>query len=432
MAPQKRADVLRAAEAVIRRRAPEIRAMIAAEIGATAYWQDFNLDVAIGHLQAAADLVQHLAPKIYDEGRERQIVTRQAVGVCLAIAPWNAPFVLAMRAVAYALACGNAVVLKASEMCPATHLLVADVLAEAGLPEGVLQVITHAPEEAAPIVTALIEHEAVRRVNFTGSTRVGRLVAGLAARQLKRCLLELGGKDAMVVLEDADLEAAADAAAYGGFLNQGQVCMSTQRVVVMEKVADAFVAKLVERAGQLSAGDPAQHALGPLVNELAASRVEQSLRAALGAGAQLLTGGVRRGTYIEATVLDHVTPGMAIYGEECFGPIISVCRAQTEAEAISIVNDTRYGLTAAVFGRNVEHAMKVAAELETGMCHINGPTINDRPDMPVGGMKDSGYGRFGGASCLDEFTELRWFSQSDAPRSKNFAAWASAPPARPE
>jgi acyl-CoA reductase-like NAD-dependent aldehyde dehydrogenase len=339
------------------------------------------------------------------------LAVRQPAGVCVGIAPWNAPVILGTRAVAMPLACGNTVVLKASELCPATHQLIGATLIEAGVPDGVINVVTNAPEDAAAVVHALIEHPAVKRINFTGSTRVGKIVAEAAARVLKPVLLELGGKAPLVVLDDADIDAAVDAAAFGAFMNQGQICMSTERIIVDEKIADEFVAKLVAKAKALPAGDPRGHVvLGSLISQQAADRVEELIADAVAKGGKLVAGGTRDGTIMAATLVDHVTPSMRIYSEESFGPAKSIIRTSGVEEAIRVANDTEYGLSSAVFGRDITRALAVARRIDAGICHINGPTLNDEPQMPFGGMKGSGYGRFGGKAGIAEFTDLRWIT----------------------
>jgi len=332
----------------------------------------------------------------------------------LGIAPWNAPIILAVRAVAMPLACGNTVVLKASELCPATHRLVGEVLRDAGLPAGALNVVTNAPDDASKVVEALIAHPAVKRINFTGSTRVGRIVAEQAARHLKPVLLELGGKAPLLVLDDADLDQAVNAAAFGSFMHQGQICMSTERIVVDETVADDFVRRFAAKASSLPAGDPRGHVvLGSIIDREPAERVEALVKDAVAKGARLVAGGRREGTIMDATVLDHVTPAMRIYAEESFGPVVCVIRAKGVDDAVRIANDTEYGLSAAVFGRDIGRALEVAKRIESGMCHINGPTVSDEAQMPFGGVKASGYGRFGGKAAIDEFTDLRWITIED-------------------
>jgi len=336
---------------------------------------------------------------------------RQPVGVVLGMAPWNAPVILGVRAIAAPLACGNTVILRSSEVCPATHRLIVQTLNDAGFPKGVVNVIANAPEDAPKIVAALIAHPAVKRINFTGSSRVGKIIAKLAAEHLKPVLLELGGKAPLIVLDDADLDAAVDAAIFGAFANQGQICMSTERLIVDETVADAFVAKFAKRAAALPAGDPRGHVvLGALVSLEAAEKMDELIADATAKGAKVVAGGKRAGAIVEATIVDHVRPGMRMYGEESFGPVKPVIRVKDQEEAIRVANDTEYGLSSAVFSRDVQRALGVAKRLETGICHINGPTVHDEGQMPFGGVKASGYGRFGGKAVIAEFTELRWIT----------------------
>jgi acyl-CoA reductase-like NAD-dependent aldehyde dehydrogenase len=370
-------------------------------------------------LREAAAMTTRIGGEVIPSDRPglMAMAIRQPVGVVLGIAPWNAPVILGARAIAMPLACGNTVILKASEICPATHGLIGDALREAGLGDGVVNVISNAPADAAAIVEALIAHPVVRRVNFTGSTRVGRLVAEVAARHLTPALLELGGKAPFVVLDDADLDEAVRAAAFGAFMNQGQICMSTERIVVDAAVADAFAEKLARKAASLIAGDPRRAAtpLGSVIGLEAVERIDALVKDAVSRGARILAGGHARGTLMDATVLDHVTSAMRVYNEESFGPVVSIVRVSGMDEAVRVANDTEYGLAAAVFGRDVTRAMRVARRIESGICHINGPTVQDEAQMPFGGMRDSGYGRFGGTAAIHEFTELRWITIAGQP-----------------
>jgi vanillin dehydrogenase len=302
------------------------------------------------------------------------------------------------------------------------HRLIGTCLAEAGLGDGVVNVVTNAPEDAQAVVEALIAHPAVRRVNFTGSTRVGRLIALACAKHLKRVLLELGGKAPLVILDDADLDDAVNAAAFGAFMNQGQICMSTERIVVDDKVADAFVAKFAAKAKSLPHGDPRKGnvVLGSLISNAACERVAALVDDAVAKGAVLAAGGRGNGTIMPATIVDFVTPAMRIYGEESFGPVVTVVRVRGVDEAVRVANDTEYGLSSAVFGRDVTRAMGVAKRIEAGICHVNAPTVHDEPQMPFGGTKASGYGRFGGKAAIDEFTELRWITVQTGPRHYPF------------
>ncbi len=412
--PSKRREVLsRAADLMLRRRA-EIVDLICAETGGTRSWGELNCDLGAAILREAAALTTQISGEVIPADRPGLLAMamRQPCGVILSMAPWNAPAVLGARAIAMPLACGNTVVFKASEFCPGVHALLGEILCEAGLPQGALSVVHALDAEATDVVEALIAHPAVRRVTFTGSTRTGRLIAEICARHLKRCLLELGGKAPLIVLDDADVEEAARAAAYGAFTFQGQVCMSTERIVVHEDVADAFLELLGAHAAAINAPTSQDdHArIGPMIGEHAAIRVKGLIDDAVQKGADLVSGGRRDGAWVDATVLDRVSASMRIYQEETFGPVASVMRFCDVDEAVSIANDTEYGLAAAVFGRDVSRALDVARRLETGICHINSATIHDEPQMPFGGVKASGYGRFGGKAGIDEFTELRWIT----------------------
>jgi vanillin dehydrogenase len=410
---QRRMILLKAAD-LLASKTPRFIELMAEETGATAGWAGFNVHLAAGMLREAASMTTQISGEVIPSDKPGCIAMtmRQPAGVVLSIAPWNAPVILGVRALALPLACGNTVILKASEICPGTHRLIAECLRDAGLPPGVLNVITNAPEDAPALIEALISHPAVRRINFTGSTRVGRIIAQIAAKYLKPVLLELGGKAPLVVLDDADIDAAVAAAAFGAFMNQGQICMSTERIVVDAKIADGFVAKFAAKAEQLVAGDPRKSStpLGSLIGLEAAVRLQGLIKDAVGKGARVAAGGKIEGTLMSATVLDHVTSAMRIYGEESFGPVVTIVRVNGVDEAVRIANDTEYGLSAAVFGRDIARALEVAKRIESGICHINGATVHDEAQMPFGGVKASGYGRFGGKAGIAEFTELRWIT----------------------
>ncbi|TPI60816.1 aldehyde dehydrogenase [Mesorhizobium sp. B3-1-7] len=414
--PGERRALLSKAADVMAAKVGEFTKLMMEETGATGPWAGFNVMLASNMLREAAAMTTQISGEVIpsDKPGTLAMAIRQPAGVCLGIAPWNAPVILGTRALAMPLACGNTVVLKASEMCPGTHRLIGQVLIEAGLPKGVVNVLTNDPKDAAAIVETLIAHPAVKRVNFTGSTKVGRIIAELSGRHLKPALLELGGKAPLVVLDDADIDAAVNAATFGAFMHQGQICMSTERLIVDEKIADEFVAKLAARASKLPAGDPRGHVvLGSLISSEAADKMEDLIADATAKGAKLAAGGKRSGTVVEATLLDHVTPAMRVYAEESFGPVKPVIRVEGEDEAVRVANDTEYGLSSAVFSRDIRRAMAVAARIQAGICHINGPTVGDEAQMPFGGVKGSGYGRFGGKASIAEFTDLRWVTIED-------------------
>jgi acyl-CoA reductase-like NAD-dependent aldehyde dehydrogenase len=412
---ERRALLSRAAD-VLASKVGEFTELMIVETGGTAPWAGFNTMLAASMLREAAGMTTQIQGEIIpsDKPGTLSMAVRQAAGVCLGIAPWNAPIILGVRALAMALACGNTVILKASEACPGLHVTIGKVFLEAGFPDGVVNVITNAPEDAAAVVEALVSAPEVRRVNFTGSTKVGRIIGELCGRNLKPALLELGGKAPMIVLDDADIDAAVNGAIFGAFANMGQICMSTERLIVHEKVADEFVQKLSARAATLPAGDPRGHVvLGSLVTVNAAVKMGDFIADATAKGASITAGGKRTGSVVQATVLDHVKPGMRAYDEESFGPVKPVIRVKDEEEAIRVANDTEYGLSSSVYSRDIQRAMAVAARIESGICHINGPTVGDEAQMPFGGVKSSGYGRFGGKAAINEFTDLRWITIED-------------------
>lgn len=420
---ERRALLMKAAQA-LEARTDAFAAAMAAETGASALWAAFNLHLAAAGLIEAAALTTQIEGELIpsDVPGSMAMAVRQPAGVVLGIAPWNAPVILAVRAIALPLACGNTVVLKGAEVCPATHGLIIETLQDAGLPPGTVNFVTNAPEDAASVVEAMIAHPRVRRVNFTGSTRVGRLIAESCARHLKPSVFELGGKAPLVVLEDADLEAAVNAAVFGAFANSGQICMSTERIVVDELIADAFVDKLVTRALSLPLGDP-RHGpvvLGAVVDMSTVERCNALIDDALAKGAKLVCGGKATSTLMPATLLDHVTPAMRIYHDESFGPAKAIVRVRGEEAALVCANDNEYGLLAAVFSRDVARAINFAKRIESGICHINGSTVHDEAQMPFGGMKASGFGRFGGKAGIAEFTDLRWITLQTTPRHYPF------------
>jgi acyl-CoA reductase-like NAD-dependent aldehyde dehydrogenase len=418
LGPNARRAALMKAAVELEARAPQFVEAMMGEIGATQPWAGFNLMLAAGMVREAAAMTTQIGGEVIPSDKPGCIAMalREPIGVMLGIAPWNAPIILGVRAIAMPLACGNTVVLKASEQCPRTHGLIVEAF-QAALPEGTVQLIANAPEDAAEIVGALIDHPAVRRINFTGSTHVGRVIAKRAAEHLKPVLLELGGKAPLIVLEDADLDEAVKAAAFGAFMNQGQICMSTERIIVVESVADDFARRFKEKVSTMPVGDPREGKtpLGAVVDAKTVDCVKGLIADALASGAEQLVGGEASGVLMPAHVIDKVTPAMRLFRDESFGPVVGITRARDEAHAIELANDTEYGLSAAVFTRDTARGLRVARQIKSGICHVNGPTVHDEAQMPFGGTKASGYGRFGGKAGIDAFTELRWITIETLP-----------------
>lgn len=419
LGPNARRALLNKAAAALETKADAFVEAMMGEVGATECWARFNLMLAAGMVREAAALTTQISGEVIPSDKPGCIAMalREPVGVILGIAPWNAPIILGVRAIAVPLACGNTVVLKASEQCPRTHSLIVEAFQEAGFPAGTVGIVTNAPADAPEIVGALIDHPAVRRINFTGSTAVGRIIAKRAAEHLKPVLLELGGKAPFIVLDDADLDEAVKAAAFGAFMNQGQICMSTERIIVVDAVADAFVQKFRAKVATMAVGDPREGKtpLGAVVDRKTVGHVLDLVADAVSRGAVVVNSGEASGVLMPAQVIDKVTPAMKLFREESFGPVVAVVRARDEDEAIRLANDTEYGLSASVFTHDTARGLRVARQIKSGICHVNGPTVHDEPQMPFGGTKASGYGRFGGKAGIDSFTELRWITIETQP-----------------
>jgi acyl-CoA reductase-like NAD-dependent aldehyde dehydrogenase len=405
LGPNARRSLLNRAAEELEARADAFVEAMASELRASEPWARFNVVLGAGMVREAAALTTQITGEVIpsDKPGLLSLALREPVGVVLGIAPWNAPVILGCRAIATPLACGNTVILKASERCPRTHGLIVEAFAAAGFPDGVVNLVTNEPQHAGEVVGALIDHPAVRRINFTGSTAVGKIVAKRAAEHLKPVLLELGGKAPLIVLDDADLDEAVKAAAFGAFMNAGQICMSTERIIVVEAIADEFVRRLAEKAAAMPSP-----AVGAQVDEAAQANLRDLVSDAISRGARSISPGL-------AMVLDGITPAMRLYRDESFGPVVGIIRVADEEEAIEVANDSEYGLSAAVFTRDTARGLQVARRIRSGICHINGATVQDEPQMPFGGVGSSGYGRFGGKAGIDAFTELRWITIAGEP-----------------
>ena len=413
-----RAAILRRASEIYAAHRPEFGTWTQRETGAAHSKMHHEANFAAGELNAAATIpfqpYGQLVPSVVP-GR-LSMLRRVPAGVIGAITPWNSPSVLGMRVVAPALALGNAVILKPDPQTPVCGGAVFEtIFREAGLPEGLLHVVIGGAETGEAIVT----DPNVNRVSFTGSTAAGRRVGMLAGQLLKRSSLELGGNNAFVVLEDADLEAAASAGAFASFQFQGQVCFATGRHIVHRSIAADYVDLLAEKARRLKTGDPyrEQVDLGPIVNQKQLERVDGIVRRSVDAGAKVVVGGTHEGLFYRPTVLTDVTTDQAAWREEIFGPVAPVVVFDTDEEALALANDSEYGLTGAVYSRSISRGLALAQRFKSGMVHVNDQTVNDEATIPFGGMGASGTARYGGQANWDEFTEWQWVTVRDDPRS---------------
>ena len=416
MVPTERRRLFLRAADLMESRAADAAELMTVETGAIGPWGHFNVGLAAEMLREAAAVITQPVGEVLTTSTPGalSLSVRQPAGVVASFAPWNTPVILGIRAVAVPLAVGNTVVMKPSEHAPlSAGLFLADVLHDAGFPPGVCNVITTARQDAAAVAEALISDRRVRRVSFTGSTRVGRFIGEVAARHLTPAVLELGGKNALIILDDADLEYAVDAVAFGAYMNSGQICMSADRVLVQRAVADEFTARLADKASHLPSGDPSDPAtlIGPLITEEAAHRVADLVDDAAAAGATVRAGGGRpEGALYPASVLSDVRPDMRIETEEIFGPVCTVIRVDSDEEAVAVANQSAYGLSAGVLTEDVRRGYDVGRRLHTGIVHVNDQPVDDEPQAPFGGVGESGYGRFGGRAGVDAFTDLRWIT----------------------
>ncbi|WP_085317012.1 benzaldehyde dehydrogenase [Derxia lacustris] len=408
----RRAAVLREAARLLKERADSFRYWNVREAGSVPLKADWELHATYEQLLMSASLPMQPTGEIFPSAMpgRTNYWRRVPIGVVGVISPWNFPLLLSMRSIAPALALGNAVLLKPDvQTAVIGGALIAQLFADAGLPDGLLQLLPGGPDTG----DAVVRHPAVSMIAFTGSTGVGRSIGATCGQLLKKCALELGGNNALVVLDDADLDAASSSGAWGAFLHQGQICMQAGRHLVHRSVAARYAELLAERAGKLAVGDPFTEPvhLGPIINARQLARIDAIVQGALRDGARLLTGGPQSGLFYRPTVLADVRPDMAAFSEEIFGPVAPITVFDSDDEAVALVNASPYGLAAAIHSRNVQRGLALAARLHTGMVHINDQTVNNEFQVPFGGMGASGNGgRFGGPANLHEFTETQWVS----------------------
>jgi acyl-CoA reductase-like NAD-dependent aldehyde dehydrogenase len=409
---------LRAAE-ILERRHDEIVRMLIRETGSTVLFANFQLQGTKQELQQAAnwvylpkgDILQSDLPGTYSTA------VRRPLGVVASFAPWNAASVLSWRVVLSPLAAGNTVVLKPSELAPVcAGLLVAEIVDEAGFPPGVVNVVTHAPGAAGPIADEFFDNPAVRCINFIGSLRTARIVAERAGRALKRSVMELGGYNPLIILNDVDIDYAVRVAVFSAFLHQGQICMNARKIIVQRAIYDDFVERFADKARTLPLGDPElpETMIGPLITPDAVTAVDERVAEAITMGAQVLTGGSSSGQIYEPTILVDVPTSAAVSCEETFGPVVVVQAVESAEEAIDVANQEN-GLSSAILSGDTYRAFELAARLRSGAVHINMPTIDDEIQAPIGGVGDSGWGRTGPYS-VNDFTDLIWINVQSGQR----------------
>ncbi|KAM0260831.1 hypothetical protein ACHAQJ_002598 [Trichoderma viride] len=408
--PSHRRDIFLKAADLIQQKGDELAQIMSQETGATGPWALFNINTSADLIKDAAGRISAIEgsfPTLMDPDSSG-IVLREPYGVVLSVAPWNAPYILATRSMVGPVAAGNTAILKASEFAPQTMRALISIFHEAGLPNGVMNMIAHDRDSAAEITTALIANPHVRKVNFTGSTNVGRIVGRLAGEHLKPAILELGGKAPAIVWEDADLDLAAQQCAIGAFFHGGQTCMATEKIIVHKKVKSQFQEKFKAVVNGMFPSD------GPgalLINEMAVKRNKALIENAVSKGAKVVLGDVSahepRIAELRPIIIDKVTPDMDIYKTESFGPTVSLYEVETEEEALELANDSDYGLTSAVFTEDLRRGLRFAGGIEAGAVHINGMTVHDEAALPHGGAKSSGFGRFNSSAGLDEWVKTK-------------------------
>ncbi|KAL4929485.1 aldehyde dehydrogenase [Aspergillus undulatus] len=406
---ERRAILTKAADIMLARKEEFIKIQ-QEETGADRMFVDITFTNGVKFLRDFAAMIPTIEGKapIVGDDNQSALVVKQPYGVVLGIAPWNAPFILGVRAVALPLAAGNTTILKGSELSPKCFWVIGDVFREAGLPAGCINVIYHKPSDAPAVTNALIAHPAVRKINFTGSTNVGAIIASTAGKYIKPVLLELGGKASAIVLDDANLEKAATGCTLGAFIHSGQVCMSTERIIVQRSIAEQFQKVLVETAEKIFG----KNAPAPvLVASAAVNKNKGLVDDAVGKGANVVFGDSKASesgvNSMRPVVVGGITKEMDLYATESFGPTVSLMVVDSEEEATELANDTEYGLTSAVFTSNLFRGLRVAKQIEAGAVHINSMTIHDEPTLPHGGWKSSGLGRFGGTSGYDEWVQTK-------------------------
>ena len=411
---QERAEYMLKIADIIKRRQTDYAIANQGEAGGWFGKGMFEAGYAVEVFRAAAAMCyQSVGEILPSEHGKLSTAQRVPMGVISVISPWNMPCILTARGFAFPMAAGNTIVLKPSEDTPfCGGLFFAEVLEEAGVPPGAFNVVTSSRDRVAEMGDELVENPLIKGISFTGSTPVGRSIAAKAGAHLKKCCVELGGKDSLIVLDDADMERATSSASFGGFMHQGQICMSVEKVLVHESIYHDFLAQLKARVAKLKMGDTGDksNVIGPLINDRQVERVASQIEDAVAKGARVEIGGGVSGRFVQPTILTNVDTSMKVWQDETFGPVVVVVPFSTDDEAIALNNDTEYGLSSGIITRNEARALAMSKRLETGMCHVNCSSVNDEPHVPFGGSKASGVGRHGGRWSMETFTETRWIT----------------------
>ena len=409
-----RQQILQKLQQVIQARQGEIIDWLILESGSTRFKAGLEVGAALSIIQESQKFPEQIKTEQLEskDPQRKSLLLRKPLGVIGVISPWNFPFHLSMRSVATAIACGNSVVLKPASDTPVTGgTLLGKLFEEAGLPAGVLNVISGAGSE---IGDYFVEHPIPKMISFTGSTEVGQNVGSkaLASPRIKRLALELGGNAPLVILDDADLDLAVELTIMGRFMHQGQICMSTNRVIVDASIHDAYVEKLLERVKTVAVGDPnlEETIIGPIINQSQVKKHQQIIQSAKEQGAELVYEGGIEGNLVYPHIFTGVAPESPLAQEESFGPILPILKAHDEAHALKLANDTRFGLSSAVCTSNIERGVHFTEQLDIGMTHINSISVADQANAPFGGEKNSGVGRFNGRWIFEEFTRTHWLT----------------------
>lgn len=409
-----RQQILQKLQQVIQARQDEIIDWLILESGSTRFKAGLEVGAALSIIQESQKFPEQIKTEQLEskDPQRKSLVLRKPLGVIGVISPWNFPFHLSMRSVATAIACGNSVVLKPASDTPVTGgTLLGKLFEEAGLPAGVLNVVSGAGSE---IGDYFVEHPIPKMISFTGSTEVGQNVGSkaLASPRIKRLALELGGNAPLVILDDADLDLAVELTIMGRFMHQGQICMSTNRVIVDASIHDAYVEKLLERVKTVAVGDPnlEETIIGPIINQSQVKKHQRIIQSAKEQGAELVYEGGIEGNLVYPHIFTGIAPESPLAQEESFGPILPILKARDEAHALKLANDTRFGLSSAVCTSNIERGVHFTEQLDIGMTHINSISVADQANAPFGGEKNSGLGRFNGRWIFEEFTRTHWLT----------------------